>query len=325
MPLAQGAAQAAAQNGRMKLARMLRAMLAVLALAAFGWLGFWALAGAWLVGGFGAAAVVLAHAPLMALEFALLRRANRADPAPEPTRAELLRAWAAEVLGAVVVFGWRQPFRWRRFADTADPALAGRRGVVLVHGFVCNRGLWNPWLERLRAAGVPVIAPNLEPLFGSIDAYVPLVEAAVRRMTRATGVAPLLVGHSMGGLAIRAWLRAADGDARVAGVVTIGSPHQGTQLARVALAPNVRQMRLGSAWLRTLAAAETRERRALFTCFYSHCDNIVFPCSTATLPDADNRHLRGHAHVHLVQHPEVFAEVLRRVQPRPPAGRPAAG
>jgi hypothetical protein len=54
-----------------------------------------------------------------------------------------------------------------------------------------------------------------------------------------------------------------------------------------------------SRWLQTLAPRETAARRARFTCFYSHCDNIVFPPSTATLPGADNRHVPGHAHVHL--------------------------
>ena len=66
--------------------------------------------------------------------------------------------------------------------------------------------------------------------------------------------------------------------------------------------------------LAALAAQEPPERYRRFTCFYGHCDNIVFPCSTATLPDADNRHLRGHAHVHMLRHPDVLAEVLRRLQ-----------
>jgi triacylglycerol esterase/lipase EstA (alpha/beta hydrolase family) len=298
----------------MRLAWLLRALLLGLGLAAAGWWLFWATLGLAGLAWAGAIAIAGAHAGLMALEFLWLRALNRGDPAPGPTRAELLRAWAAEALGAVLVFGWRQPFRWRRFADTDQPAAPGRRGVVLVHGFVCNRGLWNGWWPALRAAGVPAVAVNLEPVFGSIDDYAPCIEAAVRRLERATGRAPLLVGHSMGGLAIRAWLRAGGGEARMAGAITIGSPHHGTWLARFALQRNARQMRRDSPWLQALRAAEPAARDARFTCFYSHCDNIVFPCSTATLPGADNRHLRGQAHVHLLQHPAVLAEVLQRAQ-----------
>ncbi len=186
--------------------------------------------------------------------------------------------------------------------------------MILVHGFVCNRGIWNPWLRRLHGLGVPCIALDLLPLFGSIDRYAPLIEDAVRRLTQATGHAPLLVAHSMGGLAVRAWLRDFDGDARMHGVVTVASPHRGTWMARFGHAPNAREMRPDGPWLRALADAEPPERYRRFTCFYSHCDNIVVPCSAATLPGADNRHLRGHGHVHLLQHPAVFDEVLRRLQ-----------
>ena len=73
-------------------------------------------------------------------------------------------------------------------------------------------------------------------------------------------------------------------------------------------------MRLDGPWLRALADTEPPERYRRFTCFYSNCDNIVVPCSAATLPGADNRHLRGHGHVHLLRHPAVFDEVLRRLQ-----------
>ena len=260
-----------------------------------------------------ALALVVVHALVMALEFALMRRASRGDAAPPPTRGELLRAWWHEAVGALWVFGWLQPWRSRRHADLLPTPAQDRRGVVLVHGFVCNRGIWNPWLQRLHTAGVPCIAPDLEPVFGSIDAYVPQIDAAVQRMTDATGLPPLLVAHSMGGLAVRAWLREAGADDHIHGVVTIGTPHRGTWLARFGFAPNTRQMRLDGDWVQALAAGEPPQRARLFTCFYGHCDNVVFPASAATLSGADNRHLRGTAHVHMLRHPDVLAEVLRRL------------
>jgi hypothetical protein len=299
----------------MKLARLLQAVLAALVLAAGAWAAYWLQRGRPLWAVAGALAIVFVHVPVMALEFLLLRGVNRADPAPRPTTRELLRAWANEAVGAVPLFGWRQPFGWRRFDDHLPADAGGRRGLLLVHGFVCNRGLWNPWWPRLRAAGVPCIALNLEPVFGSIDDYAALVEAGVRRLHACTGQSPLLVGHSMGGLALRAWLRAYDGATRMHGAVTIGTPHHGTWLARFGAAPNAWQMRAGSRWLRRLAGDEAGEalyRR--FTCFYSHTDNIVVPCSTATLPGADNRHLRAQAHVHLLQHPAVFDAVMQRLR-----------
>jgi len=148
-------------------------------------------------------------------------------------------------------------------------------------------------------------------VFGSIDDYVPIVEDAVLRITQATGEPPLLVCHSMGGLAARAWLRAAKNAQRVHRVITIGTPHRGTWLGRLSHTINGRQMRLDGAWVSRLA--QDADGTA-FTCWYSNCDHIVFPASAATLPGADNRLLRGPAHVELAFEPQVMAhafEVLR--------------
>lgn len=265
-----------------------------------------------------ALALLLAHAWVLALEFALLSRVDPGAGLPRPDAAALLRAWWGEVWTGARVFGWRQPFRHRRHPDhlPRQGAMAARRGVLLVHGFVCNRGLWNPWLARLRQLGVPYAAVTLEPVFGSIDDYTPRLAEAHAKLVALGGPPPLVVAHSMGGLAVRAWL-ARQPPAQPVEVITIGTPHHGTWLARFGRTPNARQMRRHSPWLRELAAREAPGHARRYTCFYGHCDNIVFPAETATLAGADNRHLPGTAHVHLAFHPEVFAEVLRRLGLQP--------
>jgi pimeloyl-ACP methyl ester carboxylesterase len=268
------------------------------------------------------------HAIVLGCEFLLLPRANRQDPAPAASAGQLLYAWWGEVRAATRVFYWQQPFRSHAQPDHLPPCSAGMAGIVFVHGFVCNRGLWNPWLGRLRRLGVPFVAVNLEPVFGSIDGGVQIVEQAVRRVEAATGARPLIVAHSMGGLVVRAWLDAFQADARVRRVFTIGTPHRGTLLARFSRAPNARQMRPGSRWQLALAAREPMGRYAKFTCYYSHCDNIVLPASSGTLPGADNRHVDGVAHVDLVRQEIVFREVLDQagvVTPPPSPQRVDAG
>ena len=315
------------------------------ALAWLAWCWHAGLGPGWAIGG--VVLALLPQAPVLALEFALLAALGRDAAAPRATAGQLLRAWGGEVLATWQVFGWRQPFHADREADVAGwlapaataTALAdqarsadgkapvkgttpadgshrvGRTGVLLLHGYACNRGLWAPWLRQLRAQGVPTVALSLAPAFGRIDDWVPAIEAAVAARTARTGRPPLLVAHSMGGLAARAWLAshadASQADARVQRVVTICTPHHGTWMARFGHTPNARQMRQGHRWLAELAAREPAARRARFTCFYGHADNIVFPASMAMLPGADNRHLAGVAHVAMVFRPEVFNEVLR--------------
>jgi triacylglycerol lipase len=285
----------------------------------------WALA-SWQVGRpalafVGAAVVILGYALVLAIEFVLLRFAHGADTTPAPRPAQLLRAWWGEVCCAPLVFSWRQPFRSRQFPDNLRNDAQGQRGLLLVHGFVCNRGLWNAWLARLRTQDTPFVAVSLEPVFGSIDDYARTIESAVKKLEDCTGCAPVIVAHSMGGLAVRRWLADQPNSTRVFRLITIGTPHRGTWLARFAFSHNGAQMRQHSRWLQSLVRTEHAELAALCTCFYGHCDNIVFPPSTGTLPGANNRHLPGVAHVHMVDQPEPWQETLRWLRAPASPGR----
>ena len=293
------------------LARLQQFITLMLLAVALAWLlVFWDRSALLALVGF--AAVVFGYSAVLALEFLALRWVNRQDSAPQPSWQELAAAWLGETLVAPRVFCWRQPFRSRVIADqlSADCVVPGQRGVVFIHGFFCNRGFWTPWLKQLQGSGHAFVAVNLEPPFASIDDYAPTIDDAVQRVTAATGLPPLLVCHSMGGLAARAWLRAMQSESRIAHVVTLGTPHRGTWLARFSRLANGRQMQLSGGWHQALDTGMPPDRHALFTCWYSNCDNIVFPSSTATLPGADNRLLRGAAHVQLAFLPEVMQATL---------------
>lgn len=294
-----------------KLALILQAVLLAWLAAGAAWLAWSWPRSPWLAVA-GCALLAGGYSAGLAVEFLVLRRVNCDEPVPPPGWPALARAWLAATLQALRVFGWRQPFRWNAVPDllTPETELMGRRGVVFVHGFFCNRGFWTPWLRRVAAARRPFVAVNLEPVFGSIDDYAATIEQAVRAVTRASGLPPLLVGHSMGGLAARAWLRAGANAARVHHVVTIGAPHGGTWLGRFSRFSSGRQMALGSDWLRQLAQDAARGPQPGWTCWYSNCDNVVFPSSSATLPSARNRLVAGAAHVELAFHPQVMGGTL---------------
>lgn len=283
-----------------------RFLLGAIVAACLGWL--------WLRGGApglaGLALAALAGALLLLVGFGVMHAVNRRDAAPRARAGQLLAAWLRELGASLRLFWWLQPFRHGAQPDWLPAAPTGRRGVVLVHGFLCNRALWNGWAPLLRARGHAFVAVDLEPVFTSIDAYADTVEAAVRRIEQATGLPPVLVCHSMGGLAARAWLRHFAADDRVHRVITLGTPHGGTWPGRFSHAPNGRQMALDGPWVRALAASEPPARARRFVCWYSNCDNVVFPAHTATLAGADNRFIAGQAHIAMVHHRQVQADCL---------------
>ena len=262
--------------------------------------------------------LTLGHAVFLAVEFIAVYIVNKRDTVPHAGVVAMVRAWVGESIMAPRVFLWRQPFRSNAIPDWLGGdgvrEAHGERGVVFIHGFVCNRGFWNPWMAQLQKTGHPFAAVNLEPVFGSISDYIPEIDAAVVRVAQATGLPPLVICHSMGGLAVRAWLRAShragQPDSRVHHVITIGSPHHGTWLSRFAFSPNGEEMRRQGQWLQQLAQDEHEGRLKRFTCFYSNCDNIVFPASTAMLPGADNRLVTGEAHVDMAFNPSVMGQSL---------------
>ena len=254
---------------------------------------------------FAACLVLSAHAWLLCIEFALAYVLQSRDRGGPVRLRDVVRAWRHELRQLTEVFYWRQPFRSDRIADQVAPTDARMAGVVLVHGYACNRGLWNPWMAVLKSRRIPFIAVNLEPVFGSIECYAGQIERAVAALYSATDRPVVLVGRSMGGLAIRSWLSQSGAVGRVARVITVGTPHRGTWLARFGRTTNAREMRMGSRWLERLAASEGARTGTLFTCFYADCDNIVFPRECGTLPGAHNVHVPACAHLQMVFEPVV--------------------
>lgn len=185
--------------------------------------------------------------------------------------------------------------------------------VVLVHGYLCNHRVWDTMAEQLRQAGHPVLAVDLEPLFTSIDRYAPIIEETVNELCRQAGTEQVaLVGHSMGGLAIRAWLRSC-GTKRVARIITLGTPHQGTQIDPHPKTPNGQQMAWKSDWLTALEANESPESRSLMHLAITPQDSIVYPQLDQVLAHAKVELFPGLGHLELCQSPRVRAWVVQQL------------
>jgi triacylglycerol lipase len=209
------------------------------------------------------------------------------------------RALLGEIVASARFFLLRQP--WAFAPPILQPATAmqARLPVLLVHGFVCNHRVWEALIPALRAQGHTVLAVNLEPLFCSIDDYAAQIEQGVQTLRQQTGQAQVaLLGHSMGGLAIRAWMRRF-GTAQVARAITLGTPHAGTHAKALVSTANGVQMGWQSSWLMDLAASETDATRSLLRIALSPQDNIVYPQRAQTLQDVRPTVFEGRGHLQL--------------------------
>ncbi|WP_439437816.1 esterase/lipase family protein [Salinivibrio costicola] len=104
--------------------------------------------------------------------------------------------------------------------------------IVTLHGLYMHGIFLIPLCERLEKQSHQVLNlsyntlnPDFDEINAKIDAFI--------------GQAPaILIGHSMGGLIIRRYLerqteRLSSGTINVRAVITLGTPHQGAQLARL--------------------------------------------------------------------------------------------
>jgi triacylglycerol esterase/lipase EstA (alpha/beta hydrolase family) len=224
------------------------------------------------------------------------------------------RSLFSDFVAVIRVFLLQQP--WAVAPPSVQPATAAppRIPVLLVHGYLCNHRVWDVMAPRLRRAGHPVLALDLEPLFTSIDRYVPLIEQGVAELCRRTGSDKVaLLGHSMGGLVIRAWMRS-HGTSRVARVITLGTPHAGTRMATRGVTDNARQMLLRSAWLQELAASETEPTRSLMRIGLTPQDNIVYPQREQVLEGVPVTVFDGLGHLDLCLNGAVIAWVLQQLE-----------
>ena len=281
--------------------------------------------GAWLVGargwsGCAAASLVAACALVLRLGFGLTAYAfawRWRSPTPQAFRvgaAAMIGYVLGEIGALAALYAVLQPFDRVWMGASRPPVGSGSRlPVLLVHGYVCNRAVWRALADVLRRRGNCVAAPNFEPVYGSIDLWVPQVAARIDELLAATGREQVvLVTHSMGGLAARAYLRE-HGGGKVARLVTLGAPHHGSMHAHLGAGENAREMEPGSRWLAQLAAEEISGVAAPLVSIYSHHDDFVTPQTSAAHPHARNIALAGIGHLAMHFSRTVRDLVLREI------------
>jgi hypothetical protein len=235
------------------------------------------------------------------------RALSRHDLGDRPVRAVLVE-WA---LSAALSLA-----RPAGFFPLPGARTRGPRPIILVHGYAMNRAGFLPLAFRLRAAG-------LGPVFGFEYWTLGRTAAAARQLgwfidevRAATGAAQVdVVGHSMGGVVGRYHVALAGGDGAVRNLITLGSPHTGTELSALGLGHPTRELVLGSSLLTRLAAAPPPAHTRVI-CVWSRGDALVPGARQLAVQGAEVLVFPDMGHVTLLGSRRVARALIERLSQR---------
>jgi triacylglycerol lipase len=170
-----------------------------------------------------------------------------------------------------------------------DPDRPGT--VLLVAGYGGSTGSLDVLAERLRAAGRTVkVVPPVGDNTGDLRAQAEVLDDTARQAIAAGAPSVDVVGYSAGGVVVRIWTADLGGAALTRRVVTLGSPHHGTEVAGLATqflagsCPTAcRQLAPGSDVLSGLPETPEGPR---WVSIWTAKDDLVVPPSSAALRGA---------------------------------------
>jgi triacylglycerol esterase/lipase EstA (alpha/beta hydrolase family) len=238
---------------------------------------------------------------IVAASFALAQPFRERPDGTWTSWLDKLRVFCVEFSCFTLLFTLLQPLeRWlirRRTTvaiDTRSPP------VVMIPGIYCNAGIWWWMRRRLAKFGLRTTAINLEPLLASIEDLAQQLAVHIESVCGDTGAdRVILLGHSMGGLVARTYVRRF-GAARVAKVITLATPHHGSELARFAIGVGGKQLRPGNPWLTSLNESESAAGGVPLVSLFTWRDNFVAPQDSPMLANATNIGLTGMGHLSLL-------------------------
>ena len=231
-------------------------------------------------------------------------------------RWQWLRAFLIETISPIAFLSVYGPFDKLLLKDsTYDPSTqqAGPL-LIFVHGYVSNRGIWWRYARMFKSLGYYVAAVELSPPLQSLEHFTKQLDNAITHHRNLTGNKRIiLIAHSMGGLICRSWQANTD-DQQLELIITLGSPHNGTRLAPLALGKCAEQMREKSDWNAKLLAHETAQMRKKIISIRSTQDNVVIPNSSSILLGASNFLYDGYGHCTTTTSGTIGRKVLELVQ-----------
>lgn len=186
--------------------------------------------------------------------------------------------------------------------------------AVLVHGIWQSKGRCFGLLRKdLEKRGVTCLVPSLKPADGRQG--IAMLAFQLRKEIDAS-FAPdqrfVLIGFSMGGLVSRLYLQDLGGAARCDGLITISTPHHGTDMAQLHYGQGAAEMRPGSVFLHELKLGEDDLGDMPIVSYRTPFDAVIVPNESSLWDRADNVEIPCPLHPMMTSSRNLRQDVLRR-------------
>jgi len=192
----------------------------------------------------------------------------------------------------------------------------GYRPIVFVHGLMGHPGNFLPMRKFMSLHGrkrtYALALDAMASMEENAEAFSQLVDEVIRVNDLPADAQIDCVAHSMGGLVVRLALETKT-SARIATLVTLGSPHQGTYAARYGASRNVVDLRPDSPVMRRLAAQlpwSGPPSRPRLVALWSGADVLLLPANAACAEGAETIEMIGFTHYSYLLHPRGWSQVL---------------
>lgn len=186
--------------------------------------------------------------------------------------------------------------------------------VLFVHGYIHTSSAWVHFARTFAKAGYTdqhafsyrSFATDFDVLANRLEKEIETISA------QRPGKKIVLVGHSLGGLAIRNFLNTSPNRNSVCAAVTLGSPHQGSTMAKLALTKLGRQLRYEGDLVKRIAASDKPPPCPCLALF-SPTDNMVMPAEGLRIRTEGwkERQVSPVCHVGMLYHGETQKEALK--------------
>ena len=195
--------------------------------------------------------------------------------------------------------------------------------ILFVHGWNANATTWTTMVGRFKKDGwqASELATFSYNTAASNATTAAIIRGKVDSIQLATGGSQVaIVTHSMGALSARYYVRNLGGDGKVSSLVTLGGTNHGTQTAIFCFQTSCQEMVPNSSFLTALNATDETWGTPRYATWWSPCDEVISPHSSALLDGAVNTQTACINHSQLHENATVYAQVRDWVnQPAPAA------